>query len=259
MTCSIASCTIEPGHRCVGRGDPWPARRADRELGLLRLPPKFVAVAIMIVRQEHFARGVGRSGPFVLLPSGTRGSQQLCHQRSDPTRDRQRDPACVETEHGCDKDDLVGRDPPLGKGAQNQMTAHRMPHDDVWRRGSANPVGMECCQIVDPDGEIVDMADHGSGCEPARAALSAPVDAFDLPALPCPAVEGLDIFFDNVAATAEPQNRSARLATRRLRICAKRPAIGRRKASESGVTGNGTSIEDHRAAVTILKGAPSRA
>ncbi len=206
----------------------------------------FVGVAIGVMGQQHLPHFERTAGLLADLPRGARRIAEAAHHCADLLSD----PVGIgggEAEHRRDQHRCIGSDARLRKRAQDEMPAHRMAYDDMRGGRARQPVSEIGGDIVDPDGEILDMADMRVGRVTARTALPAPIDALDAPAALPPVLEALDIFFNMIAAPADEQDRSARGGIGRAPAYpAQRPAILRSPMIDRGRLRNTASVECRR-------------
>ena len=181
------------------------------------------------MRQEALPRCTARGRAFIDFPGRALGPQscQLPHQ---PRRKAKRQRLRLETEHRRDKHGCIWCDASFGQRTQDKMPAHAVAHHDMRPRHPRLPIREKRRQIVNPDAEIEAMANMRIRRHPPRSSLAAPVERGDIPSFAMPMVKQFEIFFDDIAASALKQDRSAGFTFRQPFKTAQGPAVARRHA-----------------------------
>ena len=164
------------------------------------------------MRQNALPRAGGLPWLFAHLPRGPADRAQRRHDtRCAVPHPRPQRRSC-KSQHGRDQHQRIGIGRAFRHTAQGKLTAHRMTNQHMMIRIRFGfPVSPEPAKIVDPVGEIADMAGGIVIAQPARSALPAPVDRGDRPAPAEPIFQRLEIFLIRIAAPAQKQQRTARL------------------------------------------------
>lgn len=116
------------------------------------------------------------------------------------------------------------------------------------RTGAAGrPFAPERGEIAGPLREVPDVAGDRVGAEAARARLTTPVQRGDLPALPAPVFQRLEIFLVGVATAGKEQQPAAGMVYRLPPVDpADCVAIRGEPAAFAGIGGNGATVESRR-------------
>ncbi len=220
---------------------PAPARWTEQQLGVGLVPEHLVVVATRIMRQQIFARDACR-GQFVGLPRRARRIADAAEQPRKAFAERGTERA-VQPEHRRAQRRRDRRDRPLDQRTQHEMPAHRMPHRHHRTDRLGRPFGPERPDISDIGREIVDVANMRVGRDAPRAALPAPVERGDRPALAMPVRQRFEILLEQVAAARLEQDRAAWRALRRPVETAKVPAVRTDPAGDAGAGGDRAAIQ----------------
>ena len=171
-------------------------------------PPQFVGIAVGVMRQQVRPRGRDSSGLLAPLPRRAARIAERFHSFGGKVHHRIGQDARGEAEHRRGQDQPARIDLAFGDRAQHQVPAHRVPGEHMRAGGLRLPAAPQLAQILDPSGEIVDMASDLVGPEPPRPGLPAPVARGYLPAEARPVAQRFQILFVKVAAPGEEQDRA---------------------------------------------------